>query len=89
VLGPLVQFLTAVSDSNKDYCLMRGTVPAGVVVPLHSHAERETFYVLEEEVQGLGRITGSRSVLVTYSMCLAVSGTVGGTYLARLCHYSS
>ena len=53
---------------------MRGTVPAGVVVPLHSHAERETFYVLEEEVQGLG-ITGSRSVLVTYSMCLAVSGT--------------
>jgi hypothetical protein len=29
VLGPLVQFLTAVSDSDDDYCLMRGTVPAG------------------------------------------------------------
>ena len=53
VLGPLVQFLTGVSDSDEDYCLMRGTVPAGAVVPLHSHAERETFYVLEGEVQGL------------------------------------
>ena len=53
VFGPLVQFLTGVSDSNADYCLMRGTVPAGVVVPLHSHAERETFYVLEGEVQAL------------------------------------
>ncbi len=53
VLGPLVQFLTGVSDSDEDYCLMRGTVPAGVVVPLHSHAERETFYVLEGVVQGL------------------------------------
>lgn len=53
VFGPLVQFLTGVSDSNEDYCLMRGTVPAGVVVPLHSHAERETFYVLEGEIQAL------------------------------------
>src|SRR5262249_13041526 len=50
VLGPLVQFLTLVSDSDEDYWLMRGTVPA---VPLHGHAEQETFYVLEGEVQGL------------------------------------
>jgi quercetin dioxygenase-like cupin family protein len=53
VLGPLVQFLTEVSNNDEDYCLMRGIVPAGVVVPLHSHRERETFYVLEGEVQGL------------------------------------
>lgn len=53
VLGPRIQFLTALSDNDDDYCLIRGIVPAGVVVPIHSHAERETFYVLEGEVQGL------------------------------------
>jgi mannose-6-phosphate isomerase-like protein (cupin superfamily) len=53
VLGPHIQFLTAVWDADHDYCMMWGTVPAGVVVPLHSHAERETFYVLEGEIQGV------------------------------------
>jgi hypothetical protein len=37
---------------DVDYCLIKGTVPAGVVVPIHSHAERETFYVVEGKVQG-------------------------------------
>ncbi len=53
VLGPRIQFLTAVSDADDDYCLIRGVVPAGVVVPVHSHPERETFYLLEGEIQGL------------------------------------
>jgi quercetin dioxygenase-like cupin family protein len=53
VLGPRIRFLTALSDDDDQYCLMRGTVPAGVVVPLHSHAERETFYVLAGEIEGL------------------------------------
>src|SRR5215831_15231047 len=53
VLGPRIQFITALSDNDDDYCLIKGTVPAGVVVPIHSHAERETFYVLAGAVQGL------------------------------------
>lgn len=53
VFGPRIQFLTALSNNEGDYCLIRGVVPAGVVVPVHSHAERETFYVLEGEMQGL------------------------------------
>jgi quercetin dioxygenase-like cupin family protein len=53
VLGPRIQFLTALSDNDNDYCLIRGTVPAGVVVPLHCHAEREAFYIVEGEIQGL------------------------------------
>jgi quercetin dioxygenase-like cupin family protein len=52
VLGPCIQFLTALSDNDNDYCVIRATVAAGVAVPLHSHAERETFYVLEGEIQG-------------------------------------
>lgn len=53
VLGPHIQFLTALSDNHDEYCLIRGTVPAGVVVPVHSHPERETFYILEGEIEGL------------------------------------
>ena len=53
VLGPRIQFLTALSDNDDDYCLIKGTIPSGVVVPVHSHAERETFYVLGGEIQAL------------------------------------
>jgi quercetin dioxygenase-like cupin family protein len=53
VLCPRLQFLTALSDNDNDYCLTKGSVPPGVVVPLHSHPERGTFYVLEGEVEGL------------------------------------
>jgi quercetin dioxygenase-like cupin family protein len=53
LLGHPIQFLTALSDNDKDYCLMRSAGRAGMVVPIHSHPKRETFYVLEGEVQGL------------------------------------
>jgi quercetin dioxygenase-like cupin family protein len=53
VLGPHIRFLTALSDNNADFCLIAGSVPAGVVVPIHTHPERETFYVLEGEIEGL------------------------------------
>ena len=53
VLGPRIQFLTELSDNDEDYCLIKGIVPPGVVVPIHCHSERETFYVLGGEVEGL------------------------------------
>ncbi|RWN65916.1 MAG: hypothetical protein EOR99_19420 [Mesorhizobium sp.] len=37
MLGPVVQFLTAPRDGEP--CVMRGTIPPGVTVPLHSHAD--------------------------------------------------
>ncbi|MBX9910798.1 MAG: cupin domain-containing protein [Beijerinckiaceae bacterium] len=46
VLGPRIRHLTDVSDDGAGYCLMLGEVDPGVVVPLHAHADRETFYVL-------------------------------------------
>jgi quercetin dioxygenase-like cupin family protein len=52
MLGPRIQFMTALSDNDNDYCLIKGSVPPGVVVPLHSHPERESFYALEGEVEG-------------------------------------
>lgn len=43
VLGPVIEFLTPPSAGTP--CTMRGTIPAGVVIPLHSHADPETYVV--------------------------------------------
>jgi quercetin dioxygenase-like cupin family protein len=51
VLGPTVTFLTPPADGAP--CLMRGTIPPSGSVPLHSHADPETFVVLEGAVEGL------------------------------------
>ena len=45
-LRPQSENLTEISDDEADYCVIRSTLPAGAVVPMHSHADRETFYVL-------------------------------------------
>src|SRR5918997_85826 len=34
-------------------CLMRGTIPPGVVVPLYSHVDSETFLQVSGEVEAL------------------------------------
>ena len=41
------------SDADDGYCLLRGIFPAGVIVPIHSHVDQETFYILDGELQGL------------------------------------
>lgn len=45
-LRPGNRYLTEVTDGDGDYCVMLCTLPRGVVVPMHSHADRETFYVI-------------------------------------------
>ncbi|WP_241524308.1 cupin domain-containing protein [Mycobacterium paraense] len=52
VFGPVVQFMTPPDDDQ--FCVMRAVIPPGVVVPLHSHADFEDFYIL----------AGSHQVLV-------------------------
>jgi quercetin dioxygenase-like cupin family protein len=53
VLGPTIEFLTRPGATEDEPCVMRGTIPAGVAVPLHSHPDPETFVVLSGEVEGL------------------------------------
>ncbi|RUU96013.1 cupin domain-containing protein [Mesorhizobium sp. M6A.T.Cr.TU.017.01.1.1] len=53
VLGPVVQFLTSPRDGEP--CVMRGTIPPGVTVPLHSHADPETFIQISGEIEGLSQ----------------------------------
>jgi quercetin dioxygenase-like cupin family protein len=45
-LPPTNTYLTEISDDERDYVVMQSNLPAGAIVPLHSHADRETFYVL-------------------------------------------
>jgi quercetin dioxygenase-like cupin family protein len=51
VLGATVQFLTPPDEEAT--CVMRGVIPPGGVVPLHSHADPETFLAISGEVEGL------------------------------------
>lgn len=53
VLGPVVEFLTSPNEANAGYCIMRGTIPAGLFVPLHSHPDAESMLVLSGVVEAL------------------------------------
>ncbi|WP_219836863.1 cupin domain-containing protein [Paenibacillus sp. R14(2021)] len=50
VMGPRIQLLTDLSE-NREYSLMKAEVPPGVVVPVHSHDDRETFVVITGELE--------------------------------------
>jgi len=47
----LIEFLASPDEIGSEICLIRGTLPPGVVVPLHSHPDPEVFYVLEGSVE--------------------------------------
>jgi len=47
IFGVRLQFLITPEQSSGKTSLYRGTLPSGIVVPLHSHPEPEVFYVLE------------------------------------------
>lgn len=51
--GPTVEFLTSPDDERNDFCVLKGTIPPGVSVPLHSHGDTEDFIVISGSVEGL------------------------------------
>jgi hypothetical protein len=53
IFGPTVEFLTSPEDARGDFCVMRGVIPPGVSVPLHSHDETESFFVISGTKQVL------------------------------------
>ncbi|WP_327142084.1 cupin domain-containing protein [Nocardia sp. NBC_01327] len=53
LLGPTIEFMTAPDDDENDFCVMRGVVPPGGFVPLHSHSDTEGFVVVSGAVQVL------------------------------------
>ena len=53
LLGPTIEILTPPESDDAAYCIMLGTIPPGVIVPLHSHADPETFITISGELEGL------------------------------------
>jgi uncharacterized RmlC-like cupin family protein len=52
LFGPTVEFLSTPS-ATEAFCALRGTIPPGAFVPLHSHADVEDFYVVSGEALAL------------------------------------
>jgi quercetin dioxygenase-like cupin family protein len=53
VFGPSIQFLVAPQPSDEAPCVLKGTIPSGVSVPMHSHTGIEAFFVLSGDVEVL------------------------------------
>jgi quercetin dioxygenase-like cupin family protein len=50
VFGPTIEFLTSPEEVDA-YCVMIGTIPPGISVPLHSHPDLESFFLISGTVQ--------------------------------------
>ena len=53
LFGPTVEFLTSPHEAGIDFCVLKGVIPPGVSVPMHSHPDTEDFFVISGEVQAL------------------------------------
>jgi quercetin dioxygenase-like cupin family protein len=53
VLGLTIEFLVLSSESEDRYCVLNGIIPSGVSVPLHSHPDDESFFLLSGNVRAL------------------------------------
>ncbi|MBB6144458.1 quercetin dioxygenase-like cupin family protein [Silvibacterium bohemicum] len=47
VLGVQIEFLVSPEETGVQASIYKGTLPPGIVIPLHSHPDSEVFYVLE------------------------------------------
>lgn len=50
-VGPVFTYRTPITVEQQ-YCIADVVIPDGVTVPLHSHADRETFYILSGKLEG-------------------------------------
>jgi quercetin dioxygenase-like cupin family protein len=53
LFGTLVQFLVTPTQASEAFALMRGIVPPGVSIPLHSHSDPEVVVILEGKLDVL------------------------------------
>jgi hypothetical protein len=53
--GPTVEFLTSPQEASIDFCVLKGVIPPGVSVPLHSHPDTEDFFIISGQVEALRR----------------------------------
>jgi len=59
VFGPTLEFLILPEAADGPYCVMMGTIPPGVSVPLHSHPDIESFFLVSGAVQVISQRDGT------------------------------
>jgi quercetin dioxygenase-like cupin family protein len=75
--GPVLEFLTSPEEAENDFCVLRGVIPPGITVPLHSHPDTETFFVISGEVLALKQgATGYDPIVVTVGDYISVPAGV-------------
>ena len=73
--GTLFEFLVSPNEAGAEICLIRGTIPPGAAVPLHSHADVELFYFLEGSVEAFQASDGaSRWTTFAAGRTVAIAG---------------
>jgi quercetin dioxygenase-like cupin family protein len=55
LFGPTIEYLTSPDDA-QDFCILKGTVPPGVSIPLHSHSDVEDFYIISGSLEALNDV---------------------------------
>ena len=53
VLGASIEFLVGPQQGDEAPCILKGTIPSGVVIPMHSHDVIEIFFVLSGNIEVL------------------------------------
>jgi quercetin dioxygenase-like cupin family protein len=53
VLGASVEFLVGPQPGDEAPCILKGTIPTGVLIPMHSHDVIEIFFVLSGTIEVL------------------------------------
>ena len=59
VFGPTLEFLILPGEADSGYCVMKGTIPPGISVPLHSHPDIESFLLVSGAVQAMSQRDGT------------------------------
>ena len=65
VFGPTLQFLTTPKEADESFCVMKGIIPPGGIVPMHSHAGIECFLMMSGHQEVLIETDGNYS----WTMC--------------------
>ena len=75
VFGVSMQLLAELGANDDDVSLMRGQIPPGGVVMLHSHADPELFYVVTGAVEvSLGPVGAASWRTIESGRCVAIQG---------------
>src|SRR5215469_15734777 len=75
LFGPTLEFLTLPADGQNGFCILKGVLPPGVFIPLHSHPDTEDFLVLSGETEVLKQdMRGSEWIMANAGDYIHVPG---------------